>query len=99
MNQLKNLVGTFLFFLGLSGLIDLIFYPDNLFIRVLGGLLMMIIGYVQGYEQLTKLRDLFGFKWDMERLYNRWSPYQEFLGVIGLIAVGINLLQYFNIIH
>ena len=94
----RSLIGTVIFFIGLFGLIDLLFSHYRFFWRLLSAGVMIGIGFVQGFVNISAIHRSLGLKWDINRRFEQLAKNQETLGIIGLIVVAFNILRRFSII-
>jgi len=95
----QSLVGTFIFFIGVFELFELLFKHYHFISRFLSAVLMIGLGYVQGFENIKKIHDSLNLKWDIFTWFNKLNRYQETLGLVGLIVVVIRIFRHFNIFN
>jgi len=94
----RSLIGTIIFFIGLFELVELLFRSGNFFWRLLSACVMIGIGYVQGFVNVSSISRSIGLNWNLNHRFEQLVKYQETLGIIGLLLVSINVLRKFNII-
>lgn len=96
LEKFTSLLGFLALILGISDLVDLLFHRGHFIIRLITGLVLIGMGYVQGREMILTIMEKLGLKWNYEKWYHKLLPRQESLGLVGLVLVVIHLILYFK---